>query len=172
MLSRKSLRQQIDFIHAGEGTKRYHTVRTIKDQTVGAHSFSVIWLVYMLTSGNADVHLLMAGAVHDLAENFAGDMPSPAKRVLDIGEAVARLEGQLLREHSLNFLLSPADVRILKMADRMSGILFCIEERTMGNVGITTCFNNFLAYIRELQPVGIEAEILEVLVNKWWEVQV
>jgi 5'-deoxynucleotidase YfbR-like HD superfamily hydrolase len=164
------LKSQINFIHAGEATKRFHTVRTIKENTVAGHSFTVIWLLYLLTEGSASSRLIMAGAAHDLAEHIAGDMPSPSKRALDIGRDVDDLETSLLEEHGFDFPLSKKDRRLLKMADRMAGALFCVEERSMGNVNVAGPFNNFMDYARELQPVGVESEMLDIIALKWKEV--
>ena len=165
------LSQTLDFIYRGEATKRFHTVRTLQTDSVASHSFSVVYFLHLLTEGTASAKLLMAGLTHDLAEHVAGDMPSPSKRALGIGAELNAMEEGLLETHGLHFLLSKKDTRTLKLADMMSGLLFCVTERALGNKLIDEVYARFHAYISELVPTGVELEVLNALVTRWEGVQ-
>jgi 5'-deoxynucleotidase YfbR-like HD superfamily hydrolase len=164
------IRKQLEFAHRGEVTKRFHTVRTIGQNTVGEHSFSVVWLIYLLTGGTASAKLLMAGATHDLAEHVAGDMPSPSKRALGIGAELNELEEKMLEDHGLLFPISKKEQRTLKLADMFSGMLFCVSERSLGNKNIEEIYARFHSYVLELCPVEREAEVLSIIGAKWEDV--
>lgn len=164
--------ETLDFILNGAETKRYHTWPTLREQTVGAHSFSVAMLVALIAQG-ADPHggegltlpLIMAALTHDLAEHKLGDLPAPAKRSLP---ALANgmsfrahwgvMEVELLKGVNLDWegMLGPQQLRWLKLADSMDGALWCLRERAMGNTLIRTVFSNFRSYIEELSPHSCE----------------
>lgn len=186
--------ETLDFILNGAETKRYHTWPTLREQTVGAHSFSVAMLCALMAQ-DADpvdgegltVPLLMAALTHDLAEHKMGDIPAPAKRSLpafkyengndDITfrEMWGRLENGHLISVGLDWehLLTPKQKRWLKLADAMDGALWCARERAMGNKLIGPVFQNFSDYIVQLlHKPGAEESMVHSLVqyiNDMWE---
>lgn len=164
--------ETLDFILNGAETKRYHTVPTLREQTVGAHSFSVAMLVALIAQDGdpaggegLTVPLLMAALSHDLPEHKMGDLPSPSKRSLpDLADGMSFrthwgiLEVEHLKSVGLDWenLLGPKQLRWLKMADAMDGALWCVRERAMGNQLIRTVYGNFRSYIEEISPRGCE----------------
>lgn len=140
------LTQQLEAIIGGGHTRRFHTVNTIQTNSVGHHSFGVALLCYFLTGRNPSRQLLMAALTHDMAEQFTGDMPAPAKRAMGIRESFGAIEEHALQTLHLSFPLDSGDSMILKMADVLDGMLFCITERRLGNVGIEGAYNNFRGY--------------------------
>lgn len=164
--------ETLDFILNGAETKRYHTWPTLREQTVGAHSFSVAMIVALIAQ-EADPHdgegltapLLMAALTHDLPEHKLGDLPAPAKRslpALENGKSFrahwGEMEVELLKGVGLDWeaMLGPQQLRWLKLADSMDGALWCVRERAMGNRLICTVYDNFRSYIEELSPRGCE----------------
>lgn len=141
---------QVDFIHDGGHTNRFHTVRTITTNTVAEHSHGVAMLVYLLLGEKTSVGVLMAALTHDLAEHKTGDVPAPAKRTLGIRESLGEVEDALLDSVYLGFALTPCEQMALKFADAADGTMFCIRERRLGNIGITVAYNNFYGYLLEL----------------------
>jgi len=163
------LKDRFDFLYNGEATKRFHTVRTLGQNTVAEHSFTMLWLIFLMKEGKWQHidHIFMAAITHDIAEWKAGDMPAPSKRATKMGEALSAYEGHLLSQVNLYFSLDEEDKRILKLADCLSGLLFCVTERAMGNTFVTESFNNYCAYIKELEPALIEKELFDIIVQKW-----
>ena len=163
-----SLTERFNFCYRGESTKRFHTIRTIGQNTVGEHSFQMIWLLWLLTEGKPNYDLLLAAMAHDMAEHLTGDMPAPTKRLAHIGKAFGAYEDRLLAEQGLDMPLSPTKARLLKLADRLSGMLFCVTERDMGNRNMDECFRNFRAYAGELSPFNTrEEEVFNIICDKW-----
>lgn len=164
--------ETLEFILNGAETKRYHTQPTLREQTVGAHSFSAAMLVALIAQEADPVNgvgltlpLVMAALTHDLPEHKMGDLPAPAKRSLpplENGMSFrahwGAMEVQHLQSVNLDWeaLLCPQQLRWLKLADSMDGALWCARERAMGNTLIRTVYSNFRSYIEELSPRGCE----------------
>ena len=73
-------------------TKRYHTWPTIKEQTVGHHSWRIA-MIYIQLFGTPRAEVLEYILKHDLGELFAGDVPFYAKRrCADLKEALNKAE--------------------------------------------------------------------------------
>lgn len=140
----------LHFLRRAGQTKRYHTEVTLKEQNVGEHSFNVAWLCYLLTHRAPMSALLLHALAHDAAEHATGDIPSPTKRALGIRANVDSFEAALMAEVGLD--LPPLDehnAHILKLADALDGVLYCLREYELGNRTIAPVFHNFVAYVRE-----------------------
>lgn len=157
------MRQTLEFIIAGTEVKRYHTVTTLINETVGHHSHGVAMLTLMIDPA-ASRELLLAALMHDLAEHQVGDIPSPAKREYGIGEQVSELEDRLMRAAGLVIPeLSAADARTLKLADIAQGALFCAREVSLGNYRMRTVFNRYMSYAEGMMLVGRERELFKII---------
>lgn len=150
-------------------TKRFHTMRTITENTVAEHGWGVACLVWELTLGQCRTVLLGAALHHDLAEHVVGDVPAPAKRELGIGERLNALEDRLLRHQGCVNTedLSPEERRTLKLADCYDGMMFCVREKGLGNRTLGEVFVKYHSYVTALSPDGVELEILTAIVNEW-----
>ncbi len=145
---------QISMILRGGAVKRYHTVRTIATETVAEHSFLVAWCATVLSCGKPSASLLLACLQHDITEAETGDMPSPTKREMGIKEQFSEHEVKVLHRNDhvdASGELTDTERRTLKLADICAGMLFCIQERTMGNKFIAESYTNFRSYADELQ---------------------
>lgn len=162
---------KLKFIYEGAKTKRFHTADTLTAQTVGEHSFGVAWLV-LLIAPNCRKEVLCAALAHDLAEHLVGDVPSPAKRQFPaLGEAVNGAEEVLLLNNKLDFEvgLTPQELRVVKLADNLDGMMFCVRERRMGSKVVVGIYNNFYDYTNEMLRAGEPAYELFVTINEMWE---
>jgi len=144
---------QRNFIFNGGYSTRYHTAEVHFRQTIADHSFGVAWLCELLTEGTASKDLIMAALAHDLAEHMVGDIPSPAKRALGVGAQFDEYELAHLKANGLsNYAASlmPAELDVLKYADMIEGMHFCLRERRLGNVNVDVIFGRFLSYVHQL----------------------
>lgn len=139
------------FLREGASTKRYHTQRRIRSETVGQHSHGVLWLCWYFADRRPTANLLLAASAHDLAEQPMGDIPSPAKRAMGqiFSQEFDAKEETYLATHGLVFELSDEEKIILKTADLMDGLFSCLEERVMGNNFACIAFGNYANYIKE-----------------------
>lgn len=136
----------------GLGVKRFHTHRTLLQQSVGEHSASVALLVHLITSGQCRKELYLAALVDDLAEYWTGDIPSPYKR--SVGGLRERVhEDGVIWLDDRGFppiQLTTHEKNVLKLADALDGLLFCAREVEIGNRVMLGVGDTFLGYAKEL----------------------
>lgn len=145
---------KINFIIKGGEVKRFHTIKTIQEETNGHHSFLVAMLCELLSPGRPT--LLLAALTHDLAEHIVGDVPSPVKSLA--GAEIAALENSKLVEVNLYYEkgLTQEERRTLTLADRLAGLIFCRRELRMGNVLIVDCHHNYYELVKSMEPFNEE----------------
>lgn len=111
---------------------RYHTKRTLRQQSLADHSYGVIQLLNYVWP-ECRKELLLAGAFHDLPEYVTGDIPAPIKRKCpQLGLILEELEkgtAPLYQE----FGLSVAEELVLGWCDTFELVLWCHEEVMLGN---------------------------------------
>lgn len=112
--------------------KRYHTVRTLRLQTVAEHTFGVMQLIDHIYP-DARKEVLIAAMHHDLPEFVTGDIPAPVKRQLPrlavLLEEAERGTAPLYRDMDLTAF----EEAVVKWCDLMELVLWCLEEVQLGN---------------------------------------
>ena len=161
----------VEFIRAGLAVKRFHTVPTIKEDTVGMHSAGVALFCALLTDYKCSAELLMAALTHDLAEQIYGDIPSPAKHQLGIWGSMNAMEDKALEEAGLLQVLNVYEKRWLKLADCLDGMYFCISEKCLGNGGLDEIYGRYAAYIKELAPFSTTEQAVINEVHELWSIK-
>lgn len=141
---------QLTMIMRSARVKRYHTEDTTRTQTVGEHTYGVMWLAYLLSDQKPSMALILAAMMHDSAEHVTGDVPSPIKRKAGVKESFDALEEQVFKRMGIEIPeLTKDEQHILKLADCMEGALFCWSEVQRGNVHLKYVLDNYLAHIAE-----------------------
>ena len=105
-----------DILRAGD-VKRWHIVRTHREQSLAEHSFNVCMIARAIAKGAGidDMEITKAALAHDLDEVLLGDVPSSVKdrareRGVDINDLYHRVTGRGLNVQEQN---------ILRIADRL-----------------------------------------------------
>lgn len=164
---------QLQFMILGGGTLRYHTRRTIQEDSIASHSWGVAWLCGLLTRGRPSAALIMAALAHDMAEQDLGDTPSPAKRALGVNAQVNDIEMAMLNSQGVGHYfdeLTDTEKRILKYADILEGMLFCVRERQLGNSGLSGVYWRFHSYITQMNPArdcAAAVDLLQAVERAW-----
>lgn len=160
----------VNFLLSGSVVRRFHTVDTIKEDLVGRHSHGVAMLCFAM-SEKPSLDLIMAALSHDLGEQVIGDIPSPTKRALGSGmERIDAMEENALLDQGLDFhkRLTEEEKAILRVADCLDGMLFCIREAQLGNASISQVFHRYREYIRRMEPLPASASrILYQTISLW-----
>lgn len=153
----------LNFITRGAEVKRFHTLTTLCEETVGHHSHGVALLCYLLDpTTTRDV--LIAALLHDLSEQYTGDIPSPAKREYGIGAQVDALERRLMSEVGLPMpALGSQDSRTLKLADIAYGALFCVKEISLGNRRAAQVYDRYISYAQQMLLAGRERQLFNCI---------
>lgn len=151
-------------IRLGGSVKRYHTRHTIGDQTVAAHSWGVIAILFEIC--DPSVNLLRAATYHDVAEYDTGDIPATAKwlsaslkGVLD--EMEAKVEADL--GISPKGLLIPREIQLLKYADILELCWYGVEQRKMGNQYAEEWYRNGMKWLAEHYMPGSDVRVSEAI---------
>jgi 5'-deoxynucleotidase len=132
-------------------------MRNTRTENISEHSLEVAFVAHALGVINNEVfhgnlpaeRLAILGMYHDVTEIITGDMPTPVKYYSPVirhayGEVenVAKDElltglPEMMRKHYDGVLLETKDEEELwiyvKAADKMSALIKCIEEQSMGN---------------------------------------
>lgn len=166
----------IDFMWNGGETRRYHGFRMLMEDTVGHHSFNVACII-MKVRPDAPARLLRAALKHDMAEHKAGDIPAPTKRAMpdyeggpmnggfSFREVFGLYEDRLMLDANVEpEKLTAEETWVLKYADSLDGMRFCIQERLLGNKTprLIRCYETFQRYVtfllfgdEDMQPLDI-----------------
>lgn len=126
---------------------RYHTEPVLHPQSVGEHTYGVMWFAVILSDGRPSGDLMFAALAHDTAEHEFGDVPSPTKRLAGVKEKFDAMEDGYMKGLGVFFpTLCPADKAILKLSDLLDGMAYCAAEAMQGNRLIERAFSNFTNY--------------------------
>lgn len=155
------LTQQLRMIVKSARVRRYHTEDTLHPQSVGEHTYGVMWLVFLLTDGACSRELLLAAMMHDATEYVTGDVPAPIKRRHGLKGVYTTLEDEVLSALQLPEPPLTANERsTLKLADNLEGALFCVTEARRGNRLIHLCLDNYIDYLEDEPLTGVALDIL------------
>lgn len=133
--------------------KRFHTVRTIGNQTVAEHSFNVAMILLKITQPSAE--LLKAALYHDLPEIFTGDIPATTKwRHSSLAHPLSVIEENLIQENQWGIILTDEEKLLLKYADMLELVLYCAEQMLLGNSHVQPIFARGLNYLAELPDIA------------------
>lgn len=121
--------------------KRYHTEPIIGEQTVGQHCHGVAVLCYILCDRHPPQNLMLAAVFHDFEEHLLGDLPSPAKALFGDGfrNIYQHRQQEVYDASHLSHVfkyLTDDDKAVLKWADALELVLFCIEQIRLGNTNM------------------------------------
>lgn len=159
-MSHRNMLEHIQELRNGGSVRRWHTKRTIRDQTVAEHTCGVLMLVTELFP-MASAHLYRAVLMHDMAEVFTGDIPAPAKWASpELDLALQKLETDFHQRTKTQVFLDDSEVHILKWCDMMELVLWCREEMMMGNTMMGKTWEAGMNHLLKLGPPNEDARKL------------
>lgn len=146
--------EQLKFIYRGGHLKRFHGRDTVREQNIAAHSFGVAWLValqYVEHGVGPRVQVIMAALAHDLAEHISGDLPGNTKeRIPELKLLMDKLEAEELAAAGIEFRLTPDEAHILKLADVMEGLMFCVREKQSGSKACDKVYETYWGFAMKM----------------------
>lgn len=162
---------QVNAIERSARVLRYHTEPVLHKQSVGEHTYGVMWFVVLLSAGSPSQALLMAALAHDTPEFATGDIPAPTKRAAPaIRNCLQILETRAMEAVGLpergDDIIAPEEERILKLADALEGLQYCAFELRRGNKDMRHCFDNFRNYVLQFAPLSeLERDIFTTILG-------
>lgn len=143
-----NLPERINFILRASRIRRYHNRITLLEDHVGSHSMRVAWFVSQIAE-EPRADLLMAAITHDCAEVIIGDAPAPVKA--KIRTSYNEMEFDALAKMGLENYearLTPSELVILKLADRLDGLLYSLLEwKGLGNKNLASVAYTYDHYL-------------------------
>jgi 5'-deoxynucleotidase YfbR-like HD superfamily hydrolase len=143
--------QEAVLLREAASVKRWHTQRTLREQTLAHHSYGVAMLAWSLDP-DCRKDVILACMKHDLPEFITGDMPAHTKRnhpAIAIMLEEAEKGCAPLYE---DFHLTVHEERLVKFCDLLELVFFCNEERAMGNAYALGPMQKGLLWLWELLP--------------------
>ena len=134
----------------GCGVKRYHTMLTIRQQTVADHSARVALLLHHVAP-HCRAEVLLAALMHDLSEFATGDTPSPSKwRWPDLQDALRKAEQAVEHDNGFTVRLTNDERHLVSWCDMMELITWGDEEAQLGNTHAVALVKRGLASLRQM----------------------
>jgi 5'-deoxynucleotidase len=147
----------------GGTIKRYHTLETIGEQSVGAHSWGVAIILQYLEPNVSKIAILKA-LTHDVAELYTGDIPAPVKwDNPDLVEVLKRIEDKYESDIGIEYELTPQEIALGKQADMFELLVFCVRQRRLGNTNMNEVFSNGVEYLASINLNSRGKELLGYL---------
>ena len=109
--------------------------------------------------------------MHDLAEQYTGDVPATAKWVSQpLKRALDMLENFWHEHHDLLLPeLTEREAKVLKEADMLDLCFKMLEEYQMGNCMATTIFDSGIAWLEGSEPTAVTNRLIEQLKGVMYE---
>jgi len=121
----------LEMLEAGK-VKRYHTLTTLKTQTLSQHCFRMLQLAYFITENNVSKELANEILFHDHEEYEIGDIPASFCNTA-ITKQKKIQEVSFKKSRGLYLELSMVDEGLLHCLDSLELMINCLEEVTLGN---------------------------------------
>jgi len=133
----------------GLAIKRYHTKRTIREQTVADHSARICAILCYLMDNQPTAAVLQAAIYHDCSEFVTGDIPAPAKwNNPALKTELSRITTEYEVSMGLRVVLTDREAKLLKFADLAEGCQYCIDELQLGNRNLLPTLSRYLKALR------------------------
>lgn len=164
---------------------RWGLMHSLRNETLAEHSLQTMYIAHALAvldntrcGGDCDeMKIALAAAYHDCAETLTGDLPTPIKynneEIKTAYKAVeAAAQSRLLnslpddmRPHYQPLFdgLNDNEKRIVKAADKISGLIKCREESELGNSEFASAEESQVAAIRALRLPAADIFVDEYL---------
>jgi 5'-deoxynucleotidase len=139
------------YLRKGGRVTRWHTIPTLKGETVAQHTYGVMSMLVDLCNGKPSSKLLIAALFHDIAEQYTGDIPATTKwHYPQIAEAIKEAELDIETRMGALVELTEEEKLLLKAADMLDLCWFCLEERSLGNKHVVEVYERGLDYINKM----------------------
>jgi 5'-deoxynucleotidase YfbR-like HD superfamily hydrolase len=154
-------------ILSGGSVKRYHTLPTIGEQSVASHSWGVTLILQWLYPNISKIALVKA-LTHDVIEKQTGDMPSPTKwNNPALAKEIAEVEKRVEKELGVDYPISDEEKMYCKHADLFELLLYCHNQRSLGNTNVTAVFSNGVEKLSEMKLNKKGTALLAYLVSTY-----
>ena len=148
--------EQLRALREAGHVERCHTLAHHGSYSVAAHSWQALVLLRELHP-RPSPELVWAVALHDVAERYLGDLPSPTKASSEgLAGAYELAEERTLQAMGVDLEINQEEFRWLQAIDKLELYLWCQDQQALGNQHVqnavkflTRWFNDNRAQIPE-----------------------
>ncbi len=128
---------------------RFHNHAGIDKQKNSEHQWGCALIVQYIHP-ECSKELLLAALTHDAAEYVTGDIPFTAKLLNpELKSILDEMERKWEQDNDVNFSISNGEKKILKIADVLEGMFFCIQQVRVGHINAKRPFRKWRKYFYE-----------------------
>ena len=150
---------------------RFHNHSGIDKQRNSEHQWGVALIVQHIYP-ECSKQLLLAALTHDAAEYHTGDISFPAKHANpELGKILRDIEKDWEIKNDVHFDLHHQEERILKIADTLEGMKFCIKQVKLGHINAKRPFRKWRQFYVDNLICGVDKadKLFEKLVREMEE---
>jgi len=154
--------EELGLLYRLNSLVRYNNRAKIKDETVAAHSYFTSLFTMMICdklqlSDEIKLIAMQYSMIHDVPEIITNDITHDAKQLIpELNDILVPFENMFIQEHFpeqldiFNVTLGKFDDNIflarlvVKIADILSVIQYCTNEKKLGNVSLEPLLNEAL----------------------------
>jgi 5'-deoxynucleotidase YfbR-like HD superfamily hydrolase len=142
-----TIKMNINQVLNSGDVERFHAVPGMEKQLVSSHSWGVALLCHKFFPEAAPV-LVLKALTHDCAELITGDVPADCKWVNpEVKEALDKVEKRVEEDMGISYELTDAERDMLKIADALEGMRYCLSRRDHGEIVAVTIFNRWSEFL-------------------------
>jgi len=135
-------------LHSGD-VVRFHNHVGIDKQKNSEHQWGCALIVNYIYP-HCSKKLLLAALTHDAAEYLTGDIPFPVKQENpELGVMLRAIEERWEKSNGVYFNLDQGDKKVLKMADTLEGMWFCVNQVKAGNSNAKRPFRKWRKFFQD-----------------------
>lgn len=150
----------LNILNSGD-VVRFHAVPGVDKQKNSEHQWGVALIVATIKP-DCSKELILAALTHDSAEIVTGDIPFTVKKARpDIKPLLKTMENSFERENGIEFTLSQEEESVLKIADTLEGMNYCLNQIEVGHIKAWESYGRWKeVYCSTFRHYNLEAEII------------
>lgn len=162
---------QIDKVLKSGSVERFHATPGIAKQKISEHSWGVALIIQQICP-DCSKDLLLAALVHDCVEMVTGDLPATFKwDNPEVRPFIEDYEKRVETEWGIHIELNHEEKRVLKLADCLEGMQYCVNRMKHGEVEAKSIFNKWFAFMSHNFLLNTEEnEMVEYILIQYNEV--
>lgn len=150
----------LNILNSGD-VVRFHSVPRVDKQKNSEHQWGVALIVAAIKP-DCSKELLLTALTHDSAEIVTGDIPFTFKKMYPVIKSILKIgESSFERENEIDFTLSQEEESVLKIADTLEGMNYCLNQVELGHIKAWEPYGRWKeVYCNTFRNANLKADII------------